>query len=210
MLVLAVTLVFVTGAGYGKSNVMEKKIGGPTPDLSVMAKEVKPSGAATGENPAGSCGNITFHPFTIHLEMNQYRETAMSAAADYGNSIGQSFVTRTQISNSMWYSVDHGSFRSAKEAVRRMQELKAGGLIPKDAYVGPPVPYAVEIAGVSTKERALREMSRARKYGVSVYMIQENESCFRVLSGAFPNEDTASYYMKVIINLGLPARVAPR
>jgi hypothetical protein len=207
---LALMYVLLIGAGYGKSNIMEKQIGAPAPDLSVMAKEVKPAKGPAGTKEGIPCGNASFHPFAIHLEMNQYNETAQSAASSYGSSIGQTFVSKTLISNTTWYSVDHGSFTSAKDAVAKMQDLKGKGLIPKDSYVGAPVPYAVEIAAAPTKETALKELSRAKKSGVSVYIIQEAENCFRVMSGAYPNRDTAAYYEKEIRNLGLPARVVQR
>jgi len=209
-LLLAVMFTFIIGAGYGKSNVMEKQISPPSPDLSVTAREVKPGKASTGYKNEIPCSRLPFHPFTIHLEMNQYKETALDAASDYTNSIGQTFVTKTPVSNTSWYSVDHGSFESAKDAVIRMQELKGKKLIPKDAYVGAPMPYGVELAAAVTRENALKEVRRVRKSGVSAYVIQQNENCFRVISGAFPNEDMAAFYEREIRNLGLPARVAPR
>jgi hypothetical protein len=206
--ILTLMFIFIIGAGYQKSNIMEKQIVAPA--LSVTAKEVKPAKGSAYKKEEIPCTNAPFHPFAIHLEMNQYYDTALAAAAEYNNSIGQTFVSKTLISSTTWYSVDHGSFTSAKEAVTKMQDLKAKGLIPKDAYVGAPVPYAVEIAAALTKEKALKELSRVKKSGVSVYIIQETESCFRVMSGAFPNKDTAAFYEKEIRNLGLPARVAPR
>jgi hypothetical protein len=208
--ILAIIFTFIIGAGYGKSNIMEKQIGAPTPDLSVTAQEVKPAKAYADKKVEIACSNVAFNPFTIHLEMNQYKETALAAAAEYGNSIGQTFVTKTPVANSTWYSVDHGSFKSAKEAVTKMQDLKGKGLISKDAYVGAPMPYAVEIATALTKEKALKELIRVKKSGVSAYIIQETENCFRIMSGAFPNKDTAGFYEKEIRNLGLPARVTPR
>jgi cell division septation protein DedD len=208
--ILVIIFTFIIGAGYGKSNIMEKQIGAPGPDLSVTAREVKPSTAYADKKVEIACNNVPFNPFTIHLEMNQYKETALAAAAEYGNSIGQTFVTRTPVANSTWYSVDHGSFKSAKDAVTKMQDLKVKGLIPQDAYVGAPMPYAVEITAALTREKALKEISRVKKSGVSAYIIQGNENCYRVMSGAFPNRDTAGIYEKEIKNLGLPARVVPR
>jgi hypothetical protein len=202
--------IFIIGAGYGKSNVMEKQISPPSPDLSVTAREVKQGQASIGNNKETPCNRLPFHPFTIHLEMNQYKETALDAAAEYSSSIGQTFVTKTPVASTSWYSVDHGSFESAKDAVTRMQELKGNKLIPKDAYVGAPMPYGVELAMAATKEKALKEVRRARKSGVSAYVIQQNEGCFRVMYGAFPNADVAGFYEKEIRSLGLPARVAPR
>jgi cell division septation protein DedD len=208
--ILTIIFTFIIGAGYGKSNIMEKQIGAPTPDLSVTAQEVKPAKAYADNKAETACSNVPFNPFTIHLEMNQYKDTALAAAAEYGSSIGQTFITKTPVASTSWYSVDHGAFKSAKDAVTKMQDLKAKGLIPKDAYVGAPMPYAVEIAAALTKEKALKEISRARKSGVSAYLIQGNESCFRVMSGAFPNRDIAGFYEKELRNLGLPARVVPR
>lgn len=208
--ILILMFIFIIGAGYGKSNIMEKQIGAPTPNLSVTAKEVKPTKVSVGNKEETPCRTAPFHPFTIHLEMNQYNETALAAAAEYRNSIGQTFVSKTLVSNTVWYSIDHGSFKSAQEAVEKLQDLKDKGLIPKDAYVGAPVPYAVEIATAQTKEKALKELFRLRKSGFSVYLIEANENCFRILSGAFPNSDTAAFYEKELRNLGLPARVAPR
>jgi len=209
-LLLAMMFIFIIGAGYGKSNVMEKQISPPSPDLSVTGKEVKPGKVSIGNKEETPCSRLPFHPFTIHLEMNQYKETALDAASDYSNSIGQSFVTKTYISNTPWYSVDHGSFESVKDAVARMQELKGNKLIPKDAYVGAPMPYGVELAAADTKEKALKEVRRVRKSGVSAYVIQQNENCFRVMYGAYPNEDVAGFYEREIRSLGLSARVAPR
>jgi hypothetical protein len=208
--ILTLMYIFLIGAGYGKSNIMEKQIGAPTPDLSVTAKEVKPEKGPASTKEGIPCRNTSFRPFTIHLEMNQYNETALATAEKYRNSIGQTFVSKTLISNTTWYSVDHGSYTSAKEAVTKMLDLKDKGLIPKDSYVGAPVPYAVEIATALTMDKALKEFSRAKKSGVSAYIIQETENCFRVMSGAFPNRDTAAYYEKEIRNLGLPARVTQR
>jgi hypothetical protein len=209
-LILAIIFIFIIGAGYGKSNIMEKQIGAPAPDLSVTAKEVKPAKTSDGRIEEIPCSRLPFHPFTIHLEMNQYKETALDAAAEYANSIGQTFVTKTFVSNTPWYSVDHGSFESAKDAVTRMQELKGNKLIPKDAYVGAPMPYGVQLAAAVTREKALKEVHRVRKSGVSAYVVQQNENCFRVMYGAYPNEDVAGFYEREIRSLGLPARVAPR
>ena len=208
--ILTLMFIFIIGAGYQKSNIMEKQIGAPTPDLSVTAKEVKPAKASDNKKEEIPCSSVPFHPFTIHLEMNQYNETALAAAAEYRKTIGQTFVSKTLISNTTWYSVDYGSFKSANEAVTTLQDLKVKGLIPKDAFVGAPVPYAVEIATTQTKEKALKELFRLRKSGFSVYLIEASENCFRVMSGAFPNKDTAAFYEKELRNLGLPARVAPR
>ncbi len=209
-LILAMMFTFILGAGYGKSNIMEKQISPPTPDLSVTAREVKPGKASEAYKDEIPCSRQLFHPFTIHLEMNQYKETALDAAAEYANSIGQTFVTKTPVSSTAWYSVDHGAFESAKDAVARMQELKDKKLIPKDAYVGAPMPYGVELAVAATKEKALKEARRIRKSGVSAYVIQQNENCFRVMYGAYPNEDVAGFYEREIRSLGLSARVAPR
>ncbi|HEY9161709.1 MAG TPA: SPOR domain-containing protein [Desulfomonilia bacterium] len=209
-LLLAIMLIFIIGAGYGKSNIMEKQISPPSPDLSVTAREVKPGKASPGLKEEIPCRSQPFHPFTIHLEMNQYKETALEAADVYANSIGQTFITKTPVSNTAWYSVDHGAFESAKDAVTRMQELKAAKLIPKDAYVGAPMPYGVELATAATRENAIKEVRRVRKSGVSAYVIQQNDKCFRVMYGAYPNEDVAGFYEKEIRSLGLSARVAPR
>jgi hypothetical protein len=209
-LLLAIMFTFIIGAGYGKSNVMEKQISPPAPDLSVTAREVKPGKALSGNKEETPCSRLSYHPFTIHLEMNQYKETALDAAAEYANSLGQTFVTKTLVSNTSWYSVDHGAFESAKDAVTRMQELKGKNLIPKDAYVGAPMPYGVELAAAATRENALKEVRRYRKSDVSAYVIPQNENCFRVMYGAYPNEDVAAFYEKEIRSLGLPARVAPR
>ncbi len=209
-LILALMFTFILGAGYGKSNVMEKQISPPTPDLSVTATEVKPGKASGAYNDENPCSRLLFHPYTIHLEMNQYKETALDAASKYTNSIGQTFVTKTPVASTAWYSVDHGAFESAKDAVARMQELKAGKLIPKDAYVGAPMPYGVELAVAATREKALKEVRRIRKSDVSAYVIKQNENCFRVMYGAYPNEDVAGFYEKEIRSLGMSARVAPR
>ena len=205
-LILACIISLVMGAGYGKSNVMEKQIGIPSTDTTV--KDSSNTKEQTTE--VSSCENISFHPFTIHLEMNMYKDSALSAAETYTNSIGQTFITRTPVSDSIWYSVDFGSFKTAKEAVAKMQEMKAKGIIPKDAYVGVPVPYAVEIIAVDSREKAVKTMSQAKKAGTSAYIVQERDSCYRVLSGAFPNKEAASALVKEISNHGLSARVAPR
>jgi len=198
------------GAGYGKSNIMEMEVGSSVTGITIEAEMPKPSKNTAKEEKTLTCSNMPYQPFTIHLEMNKLKESAESSSENYGRTIGRVFITKTLIANASWYSVDHGCFRTVNEAVKKMQELKAKGLISKDAYVGVAVPYTVEIASTHTEEKALKELKTAKKAGVSAYIAMKTENCFKVYSGAFPNKDMAAALEKEIRSLGLSARVTAR
>lgn len=223
-------------AGYGLSNVVEKRIDRTeTPQPPAVAPEgiqgtapsqapgatgeaaepgapapVAPREAAPAKKAEPRYEKTVFYPYTIHISSWQSKKDALNYHLKLSREFDPVFITKIDLgATGIWYRVDYGAFSLRQQALDRMNDMKARGLLGADPFVDT-VPYAIEIGVFSSRQDASAEAARLLKKGFSTYVISEGESAYRLLAGAYPDKKSAAPAVNDLAALGIPAKIAKR
>ena len=151
------------------------------------------------------------YPFTIHLASWQEQSDAMRQYERMRSRMEPLFITKIDLGPSgIWYRLDFGVFPTIKDAVLKLQEMKSKGLVDKGAFVGGSVPYAIETGVFKSRQEAQARLQYLADKGVVTYVVKEREDLYRLLSGAYPDEQSASAAMKDFAAMNLNPAVKKR
>lgn len=204
-------------AGYGLSNVVKKEIhqtnvieepieepeqvpaNGPVPEVQEKAPQ------------AVTFTKTAYYPYTIHMSSWQDPSDAIEQINKMRPVLGTVFITKIDLGPSgVWYRVDYGIFHNIKDAVTRLRELVAKKVIEKGAFVGSPVPYAIEIAMYDSEDKASKFARELELKGASSYVLKESDGLYRLLFGAYPDMKSASPAYNDLKELGLSPTMKKR
>ncbi len=202
IMTILMCLAFNAWAGYGLSNTVEVEIQRP-PELTPA-----PTGKLKKQMP---CKKLEFYPYTIHVSAWKVPEGAIQQWKTLGKKLKPTFVTKINLDrHGTWFRVDYGIFTNIRDAVYTSRALQAKKVISQSAFVGRPVPYTLEIGTYTSEKVARKEAQRLNTMGVITYTIRESDTCYRVVVGAYPDENTASIEQKELLELGIDSRVTKR
>jgi cell division septation protein DedD len=196
-------------AQWGLSNVVTKEIhhtpgipaAPPTPSI-----QDNPEPSVTKQDVQQiSYTKTTNYPYTIHLSSFETPQEAIRQVQRLKDKLDMVFVTKIDLGEAgIWYRMDYGAFPTIKEAVLKLQELKAKGIVvDKGTFVGGSVPYAIEIGMYQNMKDARSKAQKLTSKGVIPYVIKEREDIYRLLAGAYPNEKSAAPAMDDLMAMNL-------
>lgn len=178
-------------ADYGLSNVVTKEL-----HRTVVPEEPKeePVEQVPEENEKPIYFTKTsYYPYTIHMSSWQDPQAAINQLREVRPSLETVFITKIDLGSSgVWYRVDYGVFHTIKDAVTRLRELVAKKVIEKGAFVGSTVPYTIELGMYNNKNEAVKTAQALEEKGIITYILQESDSLYRLLSGAYPDPKSAA------------------
>jgi len=202
IITIVVWIPFNAWADYGLSNTVKVEIQRP-PAASLTTPEL--SGKQT------PCEKLQYYPYTIHVSAWKVPEGAIHEWKMLSKRIKPMFVTKINLGNlGTWFRVDYGIFTNIRDAVFTSRALQKKNIISKNAFVGRPVPYTLEIGSYSSAEGALKKVQKLNNMGVITYTIKESDTCYRVLVGAYPDKNTAGIEQKELLGLGIKSRITKR
>lgn len=203
-------------AGSGLSNVVRKEIhhaqgipAGGTQEAQSVADS--PAPAAKQEEKSVSYTKPLNYPYTIHLSSFENSHDAARHVERMRSKLDTVFITKIDLGASgVWYRVDYGIFPTIKEAVLKLQELKAKGLVEESSFVGGSVSYAIELELFQSMQEARSKAKVLSDKGINTYVVKERENLYRLLCGAYPDEKSAAPALKDLLELNYPATVKKR
>ncbi|MEA3221667.1 MAG: SPOR domain-containing protein [Thermodesulfobacteriota bacterium] len=177
----------------------------------VVEKEIQRAPAMPQKQHSIKYVKETFYPYTIHMSSWRDPAPAIEKMNSLRLTLRPTFITKIDLGKKgVWYRVDYGLFATIKDAVVKSRELQEAKIANKGAFVGMPVPYAIEIGTFKTEEQALAEQSRLRNLGVISYMVKESERCFRLLVGAYPDKDSTKLAQDDLGAIGISLKITKR
>lgn len=199
-IIITLMMIFISLpalAEFGISNVVDKEIQ-KVPPLTHKQYPIKYE-------------KKIFYPYTIHISSWRDPSRAIEEMDRLRSRFIPTFITKIDLGEKgIWYRVDYGLFLTIKDAVRKSRQLQRTNIANKGAYVGTPVPYAIEIGMFETEEQALSEQSRLRTLGVISYIVKESNRCFRLLVGAYPDKNSTKIAQGDIRAIGLNFKITKR
>lgn len=189
-------------AQWGLSNVVTKEIH-HTPGLPATVEEM-PVTKQEVQAQAVSYTKMTNYPYTIHISSFETHQEAARQVERLKSRLDMLFVTKIDLGDAgVWYRMDYGAFPTIKDAVLRLQELKSQGLADKGTFIGGSVPYAIEIGQYKNEKEASSKANKLGSKGVITYILKEREDIYRLLTGAYPNEESAEPAMSDLMAMNL-------
>ncbi len=202
-------------ADSGLSNVVTKEIHRIMPPAgTVQEPQVKP--AQPVQAPMKEPQQATFtkdanYPYTIHLASFENPNDAARQLERLKSKLDMLFITKIDLgAPGVWYRLDYGAFPNIKEAVGKLQQLKAQGLVDQSSFVGGSVAYAIEIGVYPSRQEAQARAKALAAKGMTGYIMQEREDLYRLLSGAYPNEKSAAPALEDLTASNFAATVKKR
>jgi cell division septation protein DedD len=209
-------------ADFGLSNMVRKEIH-HSPGMQESIPEppaqkndipqMQPQAVEQAEPPAreGTLARAHHYPFTIHLASWQDRNDALRQYERLRSRMDPVFITKIDLGPSgIWYRLDFGAFTTIKDAVMKLQEMKTKGLVDKGSFVGGSVPYAIELGTFKAPEEAKARLKYLADKGIVTYVVKEQEGVYRLLSGAYPDQQSASAAMKDLSAMNMNPAVKKR
>ncbi len=224
LICLLVLTALPARADFGLSNVVRKEIH-HTPGVQVQetvpATPVPEKAPIPQDQPAmpqnqapvqdASFTKVLHYPYTIHLSSSQDLPQALRQSETLQNKLDMVFVTKIDLgATGIWYRTDYGAFSNIRDAVLKLQELKAGGFVDKGSFVGGSVPYAIELGMFKTRQEALDKARSLSGKKVLPYVIKERDDLYRLLSGAYPDEKSAAPAIKDLAAMNLQPTLKKR
>lgn len=205
-------------ADYGLSNVVTKEIHRSSPVEQPREKpvqEIVPPQTVMPQvsdtRPEVSFTKTVYYPYTIHTSSWQDQSAAIQEVGKIRPELERVFITKIDLGTSgVWYRVDYGVFPTIKEAVVRLRELIADKVLEKGAFVGSTVPYAIEIGIYDSREKAEKIAGELEQKGIFTYTLKENDTLYRLLSGAYPDTKSASPAYNDLKAMGLHPTIKKR
>lgn len=178
-------------ADFGLSNVVTKEIHRTV----IPAEPQKVPGEKVPEEIEKpiSFTKTAYYPYTIHMSSWQDPQDAIKQLRESRSTLETVFITKIDLGSSgIWYRVDYGVFHTIKDAVTRLRELVAKKIIEKGAFVGSTVPYTIEIGIYNNRNKAVETAQGLEEEGIITYILQESDSLYRLVSGAYPDPKSAA------------------
>lgn len=198
-------------AEWGLSNVVKKEIHRTNPVNSLGTIPGPPVDAPAAQGADVSYTKVNHYPFTIHIASSKELTKAHQQIEIMRRKLEMVFVTKINLgAPGTWYRIDYGAFSNVKEAVLKLQELKTKGVVYPDAFVGPSVPYAIELGMYRTQQEAQAAANSLNAKGVFPYIVKEKDDLYRLLSGAYPDEKSAAPAMSDLMALNLQPTLKKR
>ncbi len=221
LICLFVLMALPVRADFGLSNMVRKEIhhtpgiqdSVPEPpaqkqDAQMQMKALPQAQPKAQEIPFAKARH---YPYTIHLASWQDQNDAMRQYERMRSRMEPLFITKIDLGPSgIWYRLDFGVFPTIKEAVLKLQEMKSRGLVDKGAFVGGSVPYAIEIGFFRSRQEAQARLKYLADKGVVTYAVKERDDLYRLLAGAYPDEQSSSAAMKDLAAMNLNPAVKKR
>jgi septal ring-binding cell division protein DamX len=208
-------------AGYGLSNVVTKKLDAqqaPAPQAAPVPGEAQPQETAPAavqnaeKQPASLEFKTVYYPYTIHISSFKTQKEAVSDYEKKYQKMDMTYVTKIDLGDSgIWYRVDHGAFSNVNDAMKKMKEMKNGGIITdSDAFVGSSSPYTIELGVFSSNNEAMIQARKLQEKGQVPYIIKESAEVYRLLYGAYPSEKSALPARQDLKAMGLQTKITKR
>jgi hypothetical protein len=178
-------------ADFGLSNVVTKEIHRTVIPAEPLEEPVEQVPEEI-EKPI-SFTKTAYYPYTIHMSSWQDPQDAIKQLRESRSTLETVFITKIDLGSSgIWYRVDYGVFHTIKDAVTRLRELVAKKIIEKGAFVGSTVPYTIEIGIYNNRNKAVETAQGLEEEGIITYILQESDSLYRLVSGAYPDPKSAA------------------
>lgn len=172
---------------------------------------VQPVQEAFKEQKKVSFTRAANYPYTIHLASFENPNDAARRLERLKPRMDMLFVTKIDLgAPGVWYRLDCGAFPNIKEAVAKLQELKSKGLVEQGSFVGGSVAYAIEIGAYPSRQEAQARAKALVEKGVTGYILQGTDDLYRLLSGAYPDENSAAPALEDLSALNFAATVKKR
>jgi succinoglycan biosynthesis transport protein ExoP len=143
-------------------------------------------------------------PYSLYLGSVPYPDQAEKGVARHQRNGIDAYWVEVELSKGIWYRLYTGYFESEEQAEKFKEEK---GL--KEAEVKE-LPYANLIASCFSKKEAQAKAKALREQGCSPYVAKDDQGTFRVLVGAFYNEDRAQRQYSELKAKGIESEIVKR
>jgi len=155
------------------------------------------------EKPTSPGGQRTF-PYSIYLGSVPYPDQAENGVSRYQRRGIDAYWVEVELSKGIWYRLYTGSFENEDQA----EEFKEkAGLVRGEVKE---LPYANLIAAYPSKKEAQAKARALEERGYSPYVAEDGNGTFRVLVGAFYDEDRAQRQYSELKAKGIESEIVRR
>ena len=189
-----------TPAGVSEKTATEKS---PPTEPKTLNTDEKGANIRPQRSPASSPSQGGF-PFSLYLGSVPYPDQAEKGVSRYQRRGIEAYWVEVELSKGIWYRLYTGYFESEEHAEQFKEEKGLDEAEVKE------LPYANLIAAYSSKKEAQEKVRMLREQGHSPYVAKDDQGTFRVLVGAFYNEERAQRQYDELKGRGIESEIVRR